>query len=94
MQLNQLFVVHLSSGVTNLKTLVRNGFKGFLFTQEEGTIRLWRTVSTTKYFSITNSAIAELEIVENLQLTAKHGYGVGGLSYNCVYTPIYIHVYT
>ncbi len=79
-------MVHLSSGITNLKTLDRNGFKGFLFTQEEGNIRLWRTVSTTKYFGVTNSAIAQLENVENLQLTVTHsGRPGGGLHINSMY---------
>ena len=75
-------MVHLSSGITNLKTLDRKGFKGFLFTQEEGNIRLWRMVSTTKYFGVTNSAIAQLENVENLQLTITHGGRRGGLHIN------------
>ena len=78
-KLEQLFVVHLSSGITNMKILNRAGFKGFLFTQEEGNFRLWSTVSTTKYFCIANSAVAQLEYVENLQMRASYGGGVGGI---------------
>jgi hypothetical protein len=43
-QLSQLFMVKLPYGILDLRIIKREGFSGFMFTQNDGAIKLWETV--------------------------------------------------